>query len=356
MLFGMAKHGENRDEYLAAEMLLKGSGLNMVEAASLAVELLSLCGGRRSMRRARKAIFLGAEELRKGERTVSFSAAVKETLKAKSGLRPTTLRDFRYFTGALMCRCPELKDFPVRKLTAEHCSHFLETAFSSGRQRYKARAVMSGVLSLSLRRGWCAENPLFRVECPSFRERPIAVLTPEEVESLRNVVESPEFRDCAPAVWVMMYAGIRPGEVVRLRWRDVDLEERVISVRPLASKTGGARHVSIHSVLRQLLAGYGEGERDGPLCPANWLMRWRLVRKKAGWGMHNRFGEWSADVLRHTYASYHAKWFRDFSLLQMEMGHRSSSLLRTRYLNMEGVSRDRARLFWEMPEQEAFLE
>ena len=70
----MARHGKNQKEYLAAEMLLKGSGLNMLDAASLAVELLSLCGGSRSMRRARKAIFLGAEELRKGERTVSFSA------------------------------------------------------------------------------------------------------------------------------------------------------------------------------------------------------------------------------------------------------------------------------------------
>lgn len=117
----MARHGKNQKEYLAAEMLLKGSGLNMLDAASLAVELLSLCGGSRSMRRARKAIFLGAEELRKGERTVSFSAAVEEMLKAKRNLRPTTLRDIRYFTGALMRRCPELKGFPVRKLTPEHC-------------------------------------------------------------------------------------------------------------------------------------------------------------------------------------------------------------------------------------------
>ncbi|WP_423232253.1 hypothetical protein PVA48_03835 [Akkermansia sp. JRP_AM1] len=210
----------------------------MLDAASLAVELLSLCGGRRSMRRARKAIFLGAEELRKGEKTVSFSAAVEETLRAKRGLRPTTLRDIRYFTGALMRRCPELKDFPVRKLTPEHCARFLETAFSSRRQRYKGRAVMSGVLSLSLRRGWCGENPIVRVEPPAFRERTIAVLVPEEIKSLRDVVEIPEFRDCAPAVWVMLYAGIRPGEVMRLRWNDVDMEERVISVRSVASKTG----------------------------------------------------------------------------------------------------------------------
>ena len=93
-----------------------------------------------------------------------------------------------------------------------------------------------------------------------------------------------------------------------------------------------------------------QGGPAGLLCPPNWPVRWRLLRKKAGWGLHNRFGEWSADALRHTYASYHAKWFRDFSLLQLEMGHRSSSLLRERYLNMEGVSRDRARIFWEAPE------
>lgn len=296
MVFGMAKHGENRNKYLAAEMLLKGSGLNMLDAASLAVELLSLCGGRRSMRRARKAIFLGAEELRKGEKTVSFSAAVEETLRAKRGLRPTTLRDIRYFTGALMRRCPELKDFPVRKLTPERCARFLETAFSSRRQRYKGRAVMSGVLSLSLRRGWCGENPIVRVEPPAFRERTIAVLVPEEIKSLREVVEIPEFRDCAPAVWVMLYAGIRPGEVMRLRWSDVDMEERVISVRSVASKTGGVRHVTIHAVLRRLLAEYGAGERDSLLCPPNWPVRWRLLRKKAGWGVLTASGNGSADA------------------------------------------------------------
>lgn len=85
----MREHIENRAEYLAAEMLLKGSGLNIVEAATLALELVQLCGGSRcSMRRARKAIELGAEELKNGEQTVSFAAAVDETLKVKCGRRP----------------------------------------------------------------------------------------------------------------------------------------------------------------------------------------------------------------------------------------------------------------------------
>ena len=45
----MREHIENRAEYLAAEMLLKGSGLNIVEAATLALELVQLCGGSRCL-------------------------------------------------------------------------------------------------------------------------------------------------------------------------------------------------------------------------------------------------------------------------------------------------------------------
>lgn len=65
----------------------------------------------------------------------------------------------------------------------------------------------------------------------------------------------------------------------------------------------------------------------------------RLGRKKKSW---------VPDCLRHTYASYHAKHFKDYNLLQMEMGHRSSSLLRTRYLNMKGISPQTATRFWAL--------
>jgi len=55
-----------------------------------------------------------------------------------------------------------------------------------------------------------------------------------------------------------------------------------------------------------------------------------------------------ADVLRHTFASYHARQFRNFASLQMDMGHSSLSLLRTRYLNMEGISSRESAAFWQL--------
>ena len=65
--------------------------------------------------------------------------------------------------------------------------------------------------------------------------------------------------------------------------------------------------------------------------PRRWVQRWRALRKAAGWSKETAH-PWRQDVCRHTFATYHAAHFRNFAALQMEMGHRDSGLLRTRYI------------------------
>ena len=84
-----------------------------------------------------------------------------------------------------------------------------------------------------------------------------------------------------------------------------------------------------------------------PICPKGWTIKWRKIRKKSRLGRKKKIMG-AGLLLRHTYASYHAKHFKDYNLLQMEMGHRSSSLLRTRYLNMKGISPQTATRFWAL--------
>ena len=55
---------------------------------------------------------------------------------------------------------------------------------------------------------------------------------------------------------------------------------------------------------------------------------------------------WVQDVLRHTYASFHAKRYANLPRLQLNMGHRDLSLLRSRYINMHGISRTEAKSFF----------
>ncbi|MBQ2869985.1 MAG: tyrosine-type recombinase/integrase [Akkermansia sp.] len=133
---------------------------------------------------------------------------------------------------------------------------------------------------------------------------------------------------------MMLYAGIRPHEVARLTWAQVDLRERAIYILPQHSKTGGARRVTIHKPLLRILRAHrrGKGER---ICPPNWLRHWRELRRAAGWGTPSH--PWPQDAPRHTFASYHLSHFRSYAELQVEIGHRDATLLRTRYVDQRGV-------------------
>ena len=64
------------------------------------------------------------------------------------------------------------------------------------------------------------------------------------------------------------------------------------------------------------------------ICPPNWCRRWAGLHRAAG------FPRWQQDVLRHTFATHHLTTFRNYAELQLEMGHRSATLLRTRYIAM----------------------
>ena len=54
---------------------------------------------------------------------------------------------------------------------------------------------------------------------------------------------------------------------------------------------------------------------------------------------------WVPDVCRHTFATHHAAMFRNLPELQLEMGHRDTSLLRSRY--MVPARRKDAASFWQ---------
>ena len=141
---------------------------------------------------------------------------------------------------------------------------------------------------------------------------------------------------------MMLYAGIRPHEVARLTWAQVDLRERAIYILPQHSKTGGARRVTIHQPLMKILRRYQRSPPEKKICPPDWLRHWRELRRAAGWNAPAH--PWPQDALRHTFASYHLSHFRSYAELQLEIGHRDASLLRTRYVDQRGVVN--ARAFW----------
>lgn len=321
-------------EEQAALVLLRSTGVPVLEAAQVACEALKV--GRGKVKRTLRCLAEGAKTLKQQERTVCFAKAVEIALKVRAGKRARTVWDFRYFTRRFMKRCPGLARRRVRAMTPTECAEYIEQAFDTPRQRQKARLILSGVFGTAVKKGWCSKNPVAQVEVPRVVEKCIEVLRPQEIQRLMAAAHEYEGGRCLAAVGMMLYAGIRPHEVMRLRWEQVDLHGLTISILPQHSKTGGARLVTILRPLERVLRAR---PGSGHICPPQWLRHWRMLRRQAG------FFTWVPDVLRHTFASYHLRYFRSYSELQYETGHRDSSLLRTRYVNMQAVGD--AAAFWE---------
>ena len=339
----MTKHKQKQTDNAALE-ILRSTGADVLEAALVAKTALEASHGK--VKRARKCIVAGAEALRLQEKTVTFEKAVEAALKARKDRRTRTVYDFRYFTRRFMKRCPGLARRKVRAISAQECARYIEMAFDTPRQRQKARLILSGVFGTAVKRGWCDANPVARVEAPRVVEQQVPILTPQEIEQITTTAEKYQDGSCAAAVGMMLYAGIRPHEVARLSWAQVDLRERAIYILPRHSKTGGARRVTIHKPLLRILRKRKE-EDNGLICPPNWLHHWRELRRAAGWDSPAH--PWPQDALRHTFASYHLSHFRSYAELQVEIGHRDATLLRTRYVDQRPVVN--AKAFWSATAQ-----
>ena len=325
------QHKVTREEIAALE-ILRSTGVGVLDAALVASAALKV--GRGRIKRALKCVELGGEELKRHENTVSFERAVEFALDVRKDRRPRTLSDFRYVCRRFMKRCKGLAHRRIRSIRAEECARYINESFDTPSQRAKARRILSALFGTAYKRGWCSENPVSRVEVPRVQETRIRILSPEEIKRLLHTAESYEGGKCLAAVGMMLYAGIRPHEVARLSWKEVDTEDASIAILPRHSKTGGARSVSIYPPLARILQQC-KHESTARICPARWQHHWRMLRRCAGWGASNN--RWQPDVLRHTFASYHLRCFRDYTALQYETGHRDSNLLRTRYVDMSGV-------------------
>ena len=329
---------------------LESAGITLLQAVRLALDVVENCGSRRrgavSMKQCRQVVELGCRQWRAQRRSVCFSKAAGSLLQAKAVRRKRTTQEIRGICSRLLKLEPGLAKHRVNSITPRYLGALLERHLPTVRQREKARVILHGLFTHCKRQGWMhgCENPAAALRYGTAVETEVRPLEWEGLRRLLRTARIPAHRACMPALGLMLWAGIRPAEVERLRWSDLNFEEGVVSVRPTHSKTGGCRHVHLCPALTAWLADAPQPQdADAPICPPNWQRRWKRLRAAA------RVVPWQQDVLRHTFASYHAKHFRDFPLLQMEMGHRSAELLRSRYLSMQGVTAAHARRFWSVP-------
>lgn len=130
-------------------------------------------------------------------------------------------------------------------------------------------------------------------------------------------------RECVPAMKALLYTGSRLGEVLALRWEDVDWERGLLTIRQ--QKTRRSKTVPISSGLRQALEAVPRGTGstavfrrcNGAAIRKHELQRAFEVAKRVA-GVRS---ELTPHSVRHTFASWLAIAGRPLRTIQELLGH-----------------------------------
>lgn len=209
-------------------------------------------------------------------------------------------------------------------------------------------------LAHAMELGWIARNPARGVELPKPRPPEKVFLDYGEVERLVEGARTVTGRRAdAVMIELMAYAGLRPGEVIALQVKHLDLAGRRIRIRRTATidvngrpvfgepKHGERREVPIAPHIIEDLANLSEGKSaDAPLVDSirggfvnihNWRGRvWNKAVAEAGLGARGL----TPKSLRHTAASMAIAAGADVKVVQRMLGHADASMTLNTYADL----------------------
>lgn len=363
-----------QEEIFALHVLterLAGGDMLPVQAISSYLDLLDTYGTPAEIKRLAA---MGAEADTSGKATVQFAEALQALYDAKDARQSShTVAGRRTRFTRLLERNPQLATKTMRSITPQDVDRALDAAHphqdTSWNNLFRE---ISALFTFAIRRGWCDANPLEKLEKRTVREQEITAITPASLIALFRACRRPLPQDRAGDtpyeirvarqdtrglqlyLALMAFGGIRPVECTRLTWGDISLHEGVISIRPTHSKTGGARHVTIRPVLRAwLLACMPQDADDSPVI-STLDLKFKMIALRRRAGYDDERNPWQDDALRHSFASYLLKNGEDLTRMVMDMGHSSTHLLRTRYLNPRGITPTSAREWWRLTPYRVF--
>jgi integrase len=194
-------------------------------------------------------------------------------------------------------------------------------------------AYLRRLLNIAERNDWIIKNPfkrgdsLIHLADEVKRER---VLTPEECQRLIDACEERRSH-LKPIIIAALDLGCRLGELLKLQWKDVDLDSKIITIQAFNTKTMRERKVGItqrlHIQLDNLLFAFPHSENDLVFGVSEIRKGFKSACKIAGLS-DLRFHD-----LRHVHATKLDSLGFSISAIGKQLGHSSDSRVTLRYIN-----------------------
>jgi integrase len=172
---------------------------------------------------------------RNGAGVATFAEACAEWLRYVEHERHrarSTLADYRSVVNATLL--PAFgADTPLAQIDTPMVDRWRANALAEGRLAprsiQKTLTLLHGILKLARRRGWILSNPVENAERVTVkRSGEFNVLTPVQVAAVARAARNTQD---ACLFTVAAFTGLRLGELLALRWGDLDFSRRLLHVR-----------------------------------------------------------------------------------------------------------------------------
>jgi integrase len=162
--------------------------------------------------------------------------------RSKKPLAPATVTNYRRYIEQDIAPS-SLGQMQVREIHRRHVQSFVDDLAATRGAVTVARvvAVVQGALSQAVVDGLIDETPAHHLELP---DAPRKDFEPWEVEQVGHFLDVAAQHRLGALFEVAVFTGLRRGELVGLRWADVDLTRREVRT-PRAKTEAGVRRVAL---------------------------------------------------------------------------------------------------------------
>jgi integrase len=162
-------------------------------------------------------------------------------LKMEEGRRPNTLSAYEYALEGLQEHVPP--GINVRDITPDHIRPYVYEAKMSNATHCHRYGHLNVFFSWCVEQSLADSNPLDGVSQPRKEKKTPAYLTPSEVEQIFSAIEdhrkdrlgkpgpTPNDQWVREIIQVAVCTGLRRGELLNLKWEDIDLDVELLHVR-----------------------------------------------------------------------------------------------------------------------------
>jgi integrase len=228
-------------------------------------------------------------------------------------------------------------DFPLKnvaEITTQDVDNWLGALGLAPVTRNTFRRDLRTFFSFAMTRRYCVENPVVGTSKAKEVGGGIEILT---VKQVTDLLESAT--EATLPFWALgAFAGVRPAELERLDWAQLDFESNLLEVKAQNAKTATRRFVTIEPNLQAWLSPYRKS--SGRICPENPRKLLEADRDRSG-----LLADWPQNALRHSFGSYHLAHFKNAPALALQMGN-SPDVIFKHYREL--VKPAAAALYWQI--------